>query len=167
MNSGNKNEGLDTIEETLKKNPLYHLSLSSIELFHSNFWAWLYEVSPGLAVKMFLGERGPDPLTGAGPARTREKHHIDLLLPVYGVYVAVENKIKDSPRPEQLRKYSETLERYYPGKPIHKVLVTLFDGYPKGVMQGWESVTYSDVSERLKKYVRSESRSVGGDVDKL
>lgn len=29
--------------EDLKKNPIFAMSLSSKELFHSNFWAWLFE----------------------------------------------------------------------------------------------------------------------------
>lgn len=32
-----------TFVETLKNNPIFQLSLSSKELFHSNFLAWLAE----------------------------------------------------------------------------------------------------------------------------
>ena len=38
-----KTEIMDTFVEKLKNNPIFHLSLSSKELFHSNFLAWLAE----------------------------------------------------------------------------------------------------------------------------
>ena len=39
--------------ENLKKNPILHMSLGSKELFHSNFWAWLFEIDKEF-VKVFL-----------------------------------------------------------------------------------------------------------------
>jgi hypothetical protein len=37
---------ITNIIDTLKKSPLFNLSLTSRELFHSNFLAWLAETYP-------------------------------------------------------------------------------------------------------------------------
>jgi hypothetical protein len=34
---------ISEIVESLKKSPIFAMSLGSKELFHSNFWAWLIE----------------------------------------------------------------------------------------------------------------------------
>lgn len=39
----------DTIKnllENLESNPIFRMSLTSKELFHSNFWAWMIEAYP-------------------------------------------------------------------------------------------------------------------------
>lgn len=37
-----------TVIEALKKSPMFQLSLSSKELFHSNFLYWIWNISPAL-----------------------------------------------------------------------------------------------------------------------
>lgn len=42
--------GIDVLLIELNKNPMFHLSLGSKELFHSNFLAFLWDQNPKLQV---------------------------------------------------------------------------------------------------------------------
>ena len=99
---------IQSIKEQLLKSPLFNLSLSSRELFHSNFLYWLaknYPSSFGMAFKSFLQESGKQTkLIGV----EREKNNIDLSLNYDdGQKIFIENKIKSVPYIEQLRRYSK------------------------------------------------------------
>lgn len=94
----------------LDEEPLFHMSLGSKELFHSNFVAWAVERYPAQmeeAFKPWLPPRtDPD---AAGPAvAERERRHMDLVLRFPGrAPVVLENKMFSVPRMEQLNKYAE------------------------------------------------------------
>lgn len=89
---GNLNN-LSQIEERLKSNPMFHFSLSSKELFHSNFLAWLWDnkrKSGNEFLKSFVEKIGDE-----NNARIisqieknqyiieREKNHIDLTIIIH------------------------------------------------------------------------------------
>lgn len=97
----------ETIEK-LKKSPLFNLSLSSKELFHSNFLYWIghnYPFEFGQLFSKYLTEH-PEDLSIKKIFRERE--NIDLSFKYSnGQEILIENKIKSVPYISQLAKYSE------------------------------------------------------------
>ncbi len=91
----------------LQKSPLFNLSLSSKELFHSNFLYWV-----GKNYKKEFGELFSKYLIEVPAEKSvevkREKDHIDLrLYYTNGQEILIENKVKSIPYYGQLEKYSE------------------------------------------------------------
>jgi hypothetical protein len=118
---------LDTIIQGLKESPLFQLSLSSKELFHSNFLAWLFERYPQIPSRIFLNRVS----TCDNVKVLRESHNIDLILkfPATDDLVIIENKVKCLATREQLIRYAdEQLNRYnkqHDKSKIHFVLLSL------------------------------------------
>ena len=96
--------------ENLKKSPLFNLSLSSKELFHSNFLYWLgesHKVEFGEIFKDFLKILPEDNNLEIEKIH-REKDNIDLSFTYYNEQeIIIENKVKSIAYIEQLKKYSE------------------------------------------------------------
>lgn len=91
----------------LKKSPLFNLSLSSKELFHSNFLAWLWEQYPEKMKFVFASK-----LNNIAPTIyekvLREDHNLDLTIKYKdGSQIVIENKVKSLPYKEQLQEYSD------------------------------------------------------------
>ena len=57
----------------IKSNPVFAMSLSSKELFHSNFWAWLFERNIAYAKVFFSGIKEIKRVE-------REKNHRDVTI---------------------------------------------------------------------------------------
>jgi hypothetical protein len=97
---------IQEIVTQLKGLPLFNFSLSSKELFHSNFLAWICEMYPQI-----LGNIFGDFLKNNEAILTkvyREHKNIDLTLEYSnGETLIIENKVKSLPDLEQLRKYSD------------------------------------------------------------
>src|SRR5947208_16807386 len=86
----------------LEKEPLFHMSLGSKELFHSNFLAWFADRFPEHAASVFCPWTDPMAEAPAGPSE-REAGHLDLILHLPGLApIAVENKVFSVPDEEQL-----------------------------------------------------------------
>lgn len=98
----NKNEILKSIND-LSNNTMFALSLTSRELFHSNFWAWLIRKYPQVFTKVFYSDyNGIDEVEVL-----REKYNFDLLLKINEKYIIIENKFKSMPDKNQLDRYIE------------------------------------------------------------
>ncbi len=97
----------ETIKD-LKESPLFNLSLSSKELFHSNFLYWIannYKKEFGELFAPYLKELPNDMNIGEV---YREKKSIDLSFSYpNGQEVFIENKVKSVPYIRQLENYSE------------------------------------------------------------
>ena len=139
--------GLTQFSQTsqrLTTNPLYALSLGSRELFHSNFLAWLFEYRSdaieGVLAQPFQATR-----------IERERHNIDLILidEKRKHVIAIENKVKDTAKAEQLESYSAALSSAFDHSEwqVRKVLLTLFP--PAFTLEGWESYSYRQLGERI------------------
>lgn len=97
----------------LKSSPLFNLSLTSKELFHSNFLCWLGQTYPKVFEKMC--EQLGCNTTEWPEGWTVEREHkvfkaISLDLCVKGgdkLYMVLENKVKSVPNLPQLTKYAE------------------------------------------------------------
>ncbi len=142
----------ETIKK-LKNSPLFNLSLSSRELFHSNFLYWVGSNYPnefGKIFSIFLNEK-PENL--AIKEIFREKENIDLSFSYYnGQEVLIENKVKSMPYMRQLETYSKKHTNFK-----NYVLLSLskpmfFKGQEKLDINGaiWHYLSYSDLETRLK-----------------
>lgn len=88
----------------LKQSPIFNMSLSSKELFHSNFIAWVCETYPveiGGFFSKFLKLRKVFPISNMH----RELHNIDLSFTLGDTLILIENKVKSIAYKEQLDKY--------------------------------------------------------------
>jgi hypothetical protein len=163
----------------LDEEPLFHLTLGSKELFHSNLLAWFASRFPDAA-----REAWQPPPAESGDARlqvAREWHQLDLVLQFPGARpLAIENKVFSLPSEEQLDRYAATLAAdaaqpapTFPG-PADCVLLSLSDpGWPHGTHTSpngstWRHVSYGDLAERLAdqvEVVRAQDRYGGDTLD--
>ena len=144
----------------LKGSPMFNLSLSSKELFHSNFLYWIWKLNP-TAFKCLIAKFlniSTDELNWENNWEVeREYHSFDLCVKypdsikeedgkmkiVSGdVLLVLENKVKSIPYKAQLKKYVDKVEKLY-GKRHHEdankvqyILLTLpthFPDAPEGI----------------------------------
>lgn len=163
------------LKSTLKNDPIFAMSLGSKELFHSNFWAWLFERDIAYARIFFPDIKPYDKVE-------REQSHRDLTIwnkeirnsknTVIGYEEAyvIENKLKSLPRLEQLegyqndietRKNKNTGEISASGQRLVKGVITGFIKKPAFIdaekntvtINGkeWRFISYSEISEGIKK----------------
>lgn len=106
----------ETINQ-LKQSPLFNLSLSSKELFHSNFLAWFFEQNRPVASD-FFSRKTKFPL-GELKYVKRENRNMDLVLyfennsTQQSTSIAIENKIKSIPQKPQLEGYKKNVNHLY------------------------------------------------------
>ena len=114
----------------LQKSPMFQLSLSSKELFHSNFLYWIWKNSPELfknVIDELYKSVGKESPTKSWPDEfvvTREHKHFDLS--VFSkdndknekILLVIENKVKSIPYQSQLDAYLKKVAKliifYYP-----------------------------------------------------
>ncbi|MGM0582765.1 MAG: PD-(D/E)XK nuclease family protein [Bacteroidota bacterium] len=143
----------ETIEK-LKKSPLFNLSLSSKELFHSNFLYWIGHNYPSEFGGLFSKYLNGQPRDLSITEIFREKGNIDISFNYSnGQEVLIENKVKSVPYIGQLVKYSEkhtTWKNY--------ILLSLseplfFQSQDRLQINGatWHYLSYSDLQVMLQK----------------
>lgn len=93
---------IDTLNN-LNENAMFRLSLTSKELFHSNFWAWLIKKYPLKFTSIFYSKYDGHTI----PQVLREKYNFDLLLIIENKFIIIENKFKSLPDKNQLDRYIE------------------------------------------------------------
>ncbi len=133
-----KTDDLKTKYDNLNKSPMFKLSLSSKELFHSNFLEWLYTVDKEAfkrLVNMMAGQCEDTDWGYENWCVKREFNNFDLCIVAYDnsnldgeedtlvddddiddnrilrVLFVIENKVKSVPYKEQLIKYAQKVER--------------------------------------------------------
>lgn len=94
---------------------MFQLSLSSKELFHSNFLGWLCRTYPGQMGNLFASITGSDILPlDKNPTKLnvyREHKNIDLWITYpSGEQLIVENKVKSLPHLPQLQNYAKEVQ---------------------------------------------------------
>lgn len=100
----------DQIQE-LKSSPIFNLSLSSRELFHSNFIFWVASIEPKSFREEFSKALSVEISGDFMPSHSfREKQNLDIVFSYQDHTVVIENKFKSIATIEQLERYS-TLER--------------------------------------------------------
>lgn len=139
----------------LKENPIYAMSLSSKELFHSNFWAWLFERNVDYA-KIFFGEDIEE-----CKCVEREQKHRDVTIwgkevrnnkgnVNYDEAYVIENKFKSLPYKEQLLKYQNIIENS--GKKFVKGIVTGIiepEFIEDEDLNKWDYLSYDVIGEKV------------------
>jgi len=147
--------------DCLNKSILYNLSLSSRELFHSNFLYWLanqYEKEVG---SMFLNYLGIYTENTSIKLPQREQEKVDLTLRYENdIVIVIENKVKSIPYQEQLEKYSQK-----PNKDTKFILLSLskplfFNGKREFMVNNkckWKYLSYSEYSDILSKTFKNIS----------
>ncbi len=152
MNSSD--EIVATLCAALEKEPLFHMSLGSKELFHSNFLAWFADCFPEHAAAVFRPWTVPMAEAQAGRSEL-EPAHLDLVLHLPGLApIAVENKVFSFPSEEQLDRYAEgaLARREAWGTTYARVLLSLMS--PGWTMyKGWRLLSYRGLAEALRPQV--------------
>lgn len=161
--------------KTLKDSPMFNLSLSSKELFHSNFLYWIWKVDSNCfkgIIEALLGE--PNLNWGNDWVVSREYKNFDLcvkdrsnedlenddsqgLAKKPKIYFVLENKVKSIPYKAQLDKYVKKVNEHH-GKKIQVdtkyLLLALPSGFPDEEsirQQGkWVIATYSQYLHTIK-----------------
>lgn len=158
---------MKNVIEKLKESPLFNLSLSSKELFHSNFLYWVgnnYRREFGDIFSRYLKKRPEDVCIND---IKREKANIDLSFSYSdGQEILIENKVKSIPYIGQLAKYSKT---HTENK--NYILLSLsepifFNSNKKLEIKGvtWHYLSYSELQEMLQKLSKKiQTRSEGKD----
>lgn len=143
----------------LRAEPLFHVSLGSKELFHSNFIAWFADTFPTLAAAAFA--TWTRPVSAVPASRTdREVAHLDLVLHLPGLApVAIENMVFSVPDETQLDRYAALFEGTAgSGEKPSKVLLSLMSpGWPDGTYHSWVLRTYGDLAAALGTQAASVS----------
>lgn len=171
----------------LKDSPMFHMSLHSKELFHSNFLAWLGEDMELREVFLNVMEAigiTPEYLKSWGNnfVILREKFKFDLLIKAPDTtkidkkgqvssnndgefFLVIENKIKSIPKSDQLEKYSIKLEnsKVNLNQNFKKLLLSI-EKYDGAHTADWETVTYSQIIEGLEKPVKSNISQYKKDI---
>ena len=147
--------------ESLKQSPLAQLSLSSRELFHSNFLAWLCENHGAFASELFGAFLARKPSGGIKEV-CREEKNIDLLIRfVDGQELIVENKVKSLPDSTQLAEYSAKFHSE------HSSFLLLSLSHPHFISSSvqtykdsggktWNILMYGELSRRIEAILQSE-----------
>jgi hypothetical protein len=140
---------LDNVISKLKASPLFYLFLSSRELFHSNFWYWLSTINKTETIRLF----DSSPLTPDNYTLKREhnqssgehKSKVDLLISYNNnSKIAIENKVKDFPRIEQL----DRIKNSFSNEDVKFILTTLFWS-DEIKFEGWSIKTYKEISDAI------------------
>ena len=146
----------------LRKNPMFRLSMSSLELFHSNFLEWLFDLDHEAFLKCFgLKVNNSSTYTikreyhlGTTPVNGKDKQWVtDIAVFENGnLILIIENKIKSTPSKGQLLNQST-----FAGT-AKKVLLSLF-AY-SGALHGFDSVLYETLFGEIRKNYALHSQFV-------
>jgi hypothetical protein len=144
---------LATLVDRLVEEPLFHASLGSKELFHTNLLAWMARTHPEMAREVLA----PWLVTASGPSVDQvrcEFRRLDLVVEFAACEpLVVENKTFALPDEQQLARYSTDAVPHVPGNPT-LVLLSLGDpGWADGsrTLDGrtWTWVSYRELSGRI------------------
>lgn len=147
----------EEIKNVLLCSPLFNLSLSSKELFHSNFLAWLGEHHRAFFLAVFRDMGCSFNLSDCDYSIRREYENFDLcmLAPDGHIAFIIENKVKSLPRVEQLKEYEEKVVRKQKSLPEDLMLLSLATEFPdKDIVERspWKVCHYHQLSEALQRH---------------
>ena len=138
----NKYKILKSIDE-LSTNTMFNLSLTSKELFHSNFWSWLIRKYPTIFACIFDLQN----YENSKIEIFREKHHFDLCIETKDNFVIIENKLKSFPNKNQLEKYG----KYETHKKKSLILISYFKPLFNTKDISWKCYTYKELYKRINE----------------
>lgn len=144
---------------TLKDSPMFHLSLSSKELFHSNFLYWIWKID-STAFQTIMINLGAKNVT-SWPDNwevLREYESFDLCVVeqveqgTKKILLVLENKVKSIPYKAQLDKYEKKVQELYG---VYEDFVDLQNGIYKTnrkLYQRSDPNNPQSVEDKFKKY---------------
>lgn len=134
---------IERIKEELKQSPIFNMSLSSKELFHSNFLAWTINKYPHLFInelrQVFVVEENP-----AIKQIEREANNTDIKIQLSDNAIIIENKVKSVPNKRQLIEYKGNDE-----KNLYLLLSFIKPAFDLEEI-GWEHLSYNKLAKLLK-----------------
>ena len=143
---------VDILPNELQQNPMYRLSMSSLELFHSNFLEWLFDIDHEAFLKCF-----DLPVDNSSTYTIEREYHLgkkekkqwvtDIAVFENGkMILIIENKIKSTPSKGQL-KYQSELAR----EDCKKVLLSLFEySVLEDKPYGFDKVLYKELCGNIR-----------------
>lgn len=147
-------ENVIDILEKLQDNAMYRLSMSSRELFHSNFWAWLID-KDNKFTSVFYDEYDND----IDVEVLREKNNFDLSLEIGDKFIIIENKFKSLPNKSQLKEYLDKVETSNDDNT--KVKLILISYMPPSFELDnikMKYISYKTIYERLKNIALQQTK---------
>jgi hypothetical protein len=156
---------METNIENLKKSPLFNLSLASKELFHSNFWAWLFEQTRNTTSDFFSKQlnRNFGKLIKVDREEQRKIKKNDKEKTVnFDIYlkfennnnIIIENKIKSIPDIYQLEEYTKAT--YQNNK--NEILFLLSPYKPENLM-GYKHIEYRKLLDFFHEKINKNKMS--------
>jgi len=155
-------EDIKKIKDNLKKSPMFNLSLSSKELFHSNFIHWLassYEDLFWYVIEQICGCNKDSWSNVQGEFEyRRECENFDFSVwktngKEKELILVIENKVKSLPDEEQLKRYNEKIKKIKETEDdtTIKILLSLVEPNFKSDKIYWKHVSYQDYIDSLEK----------------
>lgn len=165
MNAKSDATKIEAICKKLDNEPMFHMSLHSKELFHSNVLAWLFQKYPQVA-KQILEKWVPTRETDIHRVR-REHQQLDLVVEVPGLApVIIENKVFAPVDNKQLDRYSrKEIEDLVDPKLILLSLGEPQWGGSNYLASGgeWTYVSYRDLANAISEF-RADVEGFDSDV---
>lgn len=135
--------------ENLKTLPIFWMSLSSKELFHSNFIAWILKTYPKEMGEFFCEILELDSSFEILNVE-REKFNVDISFYLGDTIVLIENKVKSIAYEEQLTKYTNL----YSDKEKKYILLSLKK--PTIDTKDWQYLEYLTLLQQLQSLILSD-----------
>ena len=139
----------------LRSNPMFRLSMSSLELFHSNFLEWLFDLDHEAFLKCFDLTFAPSStytIEREYHLGTKEDKEWVTDIAVFkngNLILIIENKIKSTPSKGQLENQSKEADKKAKG--CKKVLLSLFEySVSKGKSYGFDKVLYKKLCGKIQ-----------------
>lgn len=149
----------DDIIKQLQKNPVYQISMSSIELFHSNFWKWMFTSYPSSIQCFFFDIEFITNLDSL--VVKREYVHTDLAIIDGSDIYLIENKIKSTPDKVQLMTYEKAR---YGGATFRKGIITGFVDPGFDDLQNWVYMSYREIANKMEVFLNSQQEAANEDT---
>ncbi len=145
------------LKKELEDNPIFAMSLTSKELFHSNFWAWLFKRNIEY-VKIFFKDFEFEGDVEKDKRVWREEGHRDITIwqsvvnkKVNNAYV-IENKFKSLPDKQQLERYESAIKGK--NKEFCKGVITGIiepEFVRSKSLSQWNFKSYKEIGEEIKE----------------
>lgn len=138
---------MSQIVDSLKNDPIFIMSLSSKELFHSNFWAWLFERNAAYAKIFFPKLEAYDSVVREQGEKNHGKR--DITLWNGGSAYVIENKFKSMPDREQLERYETGLASKFSEGVITGIEKPTF--LEDESLGKWKFMAYDEIGQQIIK----------------
>lgn len=153
------NNNIETLVKELKQSPTYAMSLGSKELFHSNFWAWLFEnegtILQGNYIDIFFPPEESNKKNNRKAIIKREEKHRDISIHLGKELYVIENKLKS-------HLFEDQLERYSSEDHIDKACFTgVYNPFEKESLPTkngteWKYIDYGTIGENIANEAEKE-----------